>query len=167
MDVKLIWDEVNLEADVGFANGDLIGDDTLETAAIIGLFADRRANADDKLPDPNDTDRRGWIGDFFTPDIVAKVQAGLPAPLAPTDPWGSRLWELGREGQTQAVLDDANAFAAEGLAFFLTNNIASKVHVAARYPSRGVLYLPVKIDAPNPAFAGSYGYAWAAEAEAA
>lgn len=80
----------------------------LEAAAIVALGTEGRALADDVLPDPDDTDRRGWWGDLDAPAIW--------------DGWpiGCRLWvlqrskitgPLAREGDTlvrvEAMLHEA------------------------------------------------------------
>jgi phage gp46-like protein len=69
----------------------LLGDGTLDstqalaTAIIVALGTDRLADESDVLPDPDDTDRRGWWGDYQAEDIWN----GWPI--------GSRLWLLKRD----------------------------------------------------------------------
>lgn len=69
----------------------LLGDGTLDdtqalaTAIIVALGTDRLADDSDLMPDPDDTDRRGWWGDYDAEEIW--------------DGWpiGSRLWLLQRD----------------------------------------------------------------------
>lgn len=103
---------------------DFASDDGLRTAVIISLFTDRRAEADDELPDGG-TDRRGSWDD-------------------PT--LGSRLWLLGREKQTQRTLERAREYAEEALAWLVEDGIARAVTVSAEWVRTGVLGLRVVIE---------------------
>lgn len=102
-------------------------DDTqqLATAIIVALGTDRRANADDPLPDSKDDDRRGWWGDL---DADA-IWQGWPI--------GSRLWLLARakitdgaarQGSTVARVE---TYVREALQPFVTAKVASRVIVKA------------------------------------
>lgn len=115
------------------ASAGLAGDDGLETAVVLSLFTDRRAEPDDALPGRDD-DRRGWWGDAF-PDV-------------PGDRIGSRLWLLGREKQTVATLVRAQHYAQEALAWLVADGIARSVDVIASIPRNGVLGLEVAISRP-------------------
>lgn len=121
---------VDFDADWLQDGAGLATDDGLETAVVLSLFTDRRANPEDVLPDP-DGGRRGWFGDSF--------------PAVDGDRIGSRLWLLHRERQTDAVLERARGYAAEALAWLKEDGVASAVDVAAEYPRRGVLALEVRI----------------------
>ena len=97
-------------------------ENTLATAIIISLFTDKRASIDDKLPF-NETNRRGWVGDEFTPlDATAR-----------RDDWGTLLWLI----YVGKVTADIPAFAEftckEGLAWLVRSGIASRVAVAAEW----------------------------------
>jgi phage gp46-like protein len=64
--------------------GQLDDSDQLQTALIVALGTDRRANPDDVLPTPDDDDLRGWWGDLD----AAAIWSGWPI--------GTRLWLLSR-----------------------------------------------------------------------
>jgi len=67
------------------SDGTLDDTQSLATAVVVALGTDRLAQPGDLLPDPDDTDRRGWWGDFDAEEIWG----GWPI--------GSRLWLLQRE----------------------------------------------------------------------
>lgn len=113
---------------------DLELDEGLQTAVVISLFTDRRADEGDVLPGLGD-DRRGWWGDAF--------------PLVAGDKIGSKLWLLAREKQTPAALGRAEQYAREALAWLVEDQVASRVDVTASAPSRGVLQLDVSIQRPK------------------
>lgn len=110
-------------------DGDLRTDQGLETAVLVALFTDRRAEAGDPL---DDGDRRGWWADAYSPQ-----------------PWGSRLWLLARAKQTADNVRRAREYAEEALAWLVTDRIASSVRVVASVPRDGVLALEVFIRRPG------------------
>jgi phage gp46-like protein len=111
----------------------LESDDGLESAIIISLFTDRRADEDDPLPEPN-ADRRGWWGDAY--------------PEIDQDKIGSKLWLLSREKQLQSVVNRAREYAREALAWLVEDGIVSRVQVEAEIVRQGVLGLGVTITRP-------------------
>jgi phage gp46-like protein len=112
---------------------DLESDAGLTTAVVYSIFTDRRANADDAIPDGG-TDRRGSWQDAYLPD------AG--------DLEGARLWLLAREKTLPDVLARARHYAEEALAWLIADGIAARVAVDAQWSTtrRGWLMLPVTID---------------------
>lgn len=112
----------------------LAADDGLETAVIISLFTDRRAEADDALPDGGD-DRRGWWGDAYAE--------------APGDLIGSRLWLLSREKLLPEALRKAKEYAEEALAWMVADGVAERVVVAAEAAERKMIGLAVEIHRPR------------------
>lgn len=136
-DIRIVWDVDLNEGDIEFdiANQDLTKDEGLETSVIISLFTDRRANAEDTLPDSNSTDRRGWWGDLASPDVEG-------------DRIGSRLWLLQREKTLASVIEKAKKYAEEALEWMVEDGVAVKVDVnAERQGTVGsdILALEVKI----------------------
>lgn len=101
---------------------DLATEDGLRTAVIISLFSDRRAEADDEIPDGSD-DRRGWWSDVL----------------------GSRLWLLARAKEMPNTLARARAYAIEALQWLIDDGVATAVEVTAEWAQRGVLALGVVI----------------------
>lgn len=120
------------------ATGQIARDDGLRTAVLLSLFLDARAGAEDPLPDASPqgaADRRGWVGDALASDS--------------TDRFGSRLWLLSREKQTEGVRARAEIYAREALAWLVTDGLATALDVTATWRSRGLLALRVRI-APTP-----------------
>lgn len=106
-------------------------DDGLESAVVISLFTDRRAESDDEV---EGDDRRGWWGDLF--------------PAVEGDRIGSRLWLLSREKQLPSVLIRAREYASEALQWLIDDGVASAVTVEAEVVRQGLLGLQVVIHRP-------------------
>lgn len=119
MDLNLQWLPDRQHADLVLAPPDLATDDGLETAVLVSLFTDRRAEADDVLPSGG-TDRRGWWADAYS------LRQGDPL-----ESTGSRLWLLSREKTTAQALLLAQEYAEEALAWLVADGVASAVQVAA------------------------------------
>lgn len=119
-------------ADIRRDGVDLLRDPGLETAVLISLFSDRRADVDDPLPDPNDT-RRGWWADAIT---------GSPV--------GSKLWLFDRSKITPANLAKQEQYIVEALDWMKADGLASSISATASRSSRvdEVLYA-VRIAAPS------------------
>lgn len=144
-DVAIQWQQTH--GDIALGGADLLADDGLETAVILSLFLDRRAEADDGVPD--DVDPGGWWGDTYS-DVVG-------------DAVGSRLWLLGREKQLPSVAQRARDYAVEALKWLIDDGVASAVNVAATWVARGMLALDVTIERPTQApFNRQYQYVWSA-----
>jgi len=98
----------------------------LATAVVVALGTDRRANADDPLPDDYSDDRRGWWADTD----AEKIWNGWPI--------GSRLWLLNRAKITSvasrygATVARAETYCREALQPFITNRLASRIDVNAQ-----------------------------------
>jgi phage gp46-like protein len=149
-DLRLIYDENALRADLRVMGIDIETDGGIETAIIISLFSDRRAEADDALP-AGVEDRRGWFGDG-----VSAIDGDLI---------GSRLWLLAREKQLSSVTSRARQYAREALQWLMEDGIANAVDVVAEIPRPGVLALSVTVHRPTgEAVSHRYDYAWAAQA---
>jgi phage gp46-like protein len=107
------------------SNGTLDDTQALATAIIVALGTDRLADSSDTLPDPDDTNRRGWWGDYQAQDIW--------------DGWpiGSRLWLLqrskitgpeAREGATTVLVTQ---YIRECIQPFIDRRIGSSFTVEA------------------------------------
>jgi phage gp46-like protein len=130
---------------------DLERDDGLETAVIISLFTDRRAEPDQVPPELPSDDLRGWWGDV--------------APQVEGDQTGSLLWLLYREKQTNQTLARAQQYAEEALEWIVEDQIAERVTVAASYYAVGWLLLVIDIYRPTGEVVRyRYGYEWTAQA---
>lgn len=133
-DIRTVFVDMNQGADFAIGAHGLDEDDGLDTAVILSLFTDRRADADDALPGDG-TDRRGWWGDVY-PEVTG-------------DMIGSRLWLLSREKQLQAALQRAKEYAEEALQWMVTDGVAKSVIATAMIVREGVCGLVVEIQRGN------------------
>lgn len=101
-------------------------EDTLQTAVLLSLFTDARANTDDALP-YGQTDKRGWCGQEFVGAASSRADAQ----------WGSRLWLYYSGVATQQHLDGAQFAAQEALAWMVNTGLADRVQVEAEWHSAG------------------------------
>lgn len=112
---------ISFAGDLVIAGPSLDDDDGLETAVVISLFTDRRAQPGDALPQFAHVgglpDRRGWWGDSF-----AEV---------PGDRIGSRRWLLYREKLTPATVARLIEYDREALQWLIDDGIARAVNISA------------------------------------
>lgn len=134
-DFATSFDGTTLSGDLALAGAGMAVDPGLETAVALSLFSDARALPDDLLP-AGEADPRGWWGDMAPPTEIA----------AEGDRFGSRLWLLAREKQTQETLNRAREYAGEALAWLIDDGIASRVTVVASWARTGVLALEISVD---------------------
>jgi phage gp46-like protein len=138
-----------LSGDWIFVAPDLATDESLETAVLLSLFSDALAHEDDVLPDLHHNDRRGWWADT----------------ASPSPPFGSRLWLLAREKETEDVRLRAIHYSEEALAWMIADQVADRVEVIAEWSqaTRGRLDLQVNIYRDGKLiFSKPYPIAWAA-----
>lgn len=128
-DIAIIWR--NAHGDIAQDGYDLLADDSIETAVIISLFTDRRAEPGDVIPNGTNN-RRGYWGDSLR-----------------TRPIGSRLWLLSREKNLNSVIVRAETYAAEALHWLLDDGLAGAVSVKASAPEKSVLLLVINIELPD------------------
>jgi len=114
-----------------FTDGaDLKKEEGLRSAVIVSLFTDRRADADDEIPDGTN-DRRGTWSDAFAE--------------TPGDIQGSKLWLLDRSKATQQTLDRAKDYATEALQWFISDGVASSLQVETYWLRSGVMAIEIVI----------------------
>jgi phage gp46-like protein len=148
-DIALVWDTTKGAADFVVEDNDLLTDDGLETAVLLSLFLDRRAEDGDVLPD-GETDRRGWWGDAF--------------PVVEGDRIGSRLWLLARSKQTQEVVDRAKEYATEALQWLIDDKVAARVDVESEIVRNGIIGIGVSIHRPKQDVKNyRWNYTWASQ----
>jgi len=137
--MALGWDAARGTGDLVVGQtGALLREDGLATSVILSLFLDRRAEADDELPDAPAgvlSPRRGWVGDALAP------REGE----APEDRIGSRLWLLSRAKQTDETLRLAEDYAREALDWLVEDGLAAEVAVAAEWVALGAMALAVQV----------------------
>lgn len=143
-DIALRWDIAG--GDLVIDGADALAEDGLETAVLLSLRLDQRADEDDGIP--LDADPRGWWGDTFA-DVAG-------------DQVGSKLWLLGRSKQLASVAQAAQSYAQAALKWLLDDGVASSVVVTADWGG-GVLLLSVAIQRPDKApFNRQYQFVWSA-----
>jgi phage gp46-like protein len=152
-DIRTAWNPATapLRGDWLLAPPGLATDRDLETAVIVSLFTDASARDDDVIPDLTD-DRRGWWGNWESPEALEL---------------GSRLWLLSREKSTEETRRRAEEYAAEALAWLLTDGVAARIDVEAEYLEVGpvppmTLALRVRI-VRDDGSVYDHRYAWAWE----
>jgi phage gp46-like protein len=131
VDIRLVQNTLFVGAGVVQIDWNLLSDGTLDatqelaTAVIVALGTDRLAEPGDILPDPDDTDRRGWWGDYQAQEIWD----GWPV--------GSRLWLLQREkieGQGSrrgATTTRVEQYISEAIQPFVDRRIGTSFEVEA------------------------------------
>lgn len=152
-DLKLTWSNALGSADLSIIALDLAGDALdlatdrgLQTAVLISLFTDRRAEDDDMPPSGDPNDRRGWWGDQF-----AEVEG---------DRIGSRLWLLDRSKNTSETVRRAKEYVLEALAWMIEDKVVSSIDVEI-VTSRDGLGLGVGLNRPGKdQVAFKYAHAW-------
>ncbi len=127
----------------------------LATAIMVALNTDRRALPDDVLPNPGDTDRRGWWADTD----AATIWKGWPI--------GCRLWLMSRDKITDAgakqgaTIERAKRYIREALDPFVSAKIASSYTTDLRRDGRDRITGTITIfRGPKPSIALQYQSLW-------
>lgn len=148
-DIGLFWNDQAGAADVVIDANDLATDRGLNTAVLLSLFLDSRAEDSDTLPDGS-TDRRGFWGDSF--------------PIVEGDKTGSRLWLTARSKQTTEVLTLREQYAREALQWLLDDKVAASISAVAEWADPDVGVLTVTIQRPQGiGVTFRYNYTWQAQ----
>ncbi|MEM8698934.1 MAG: phage GP46 family protein [Pseudomonadota bacterium] len=111
-------------ADWSLRSGAISADRDLRSAVIVSLFTDARAPADAIAPGE---DPRGWWGDL------------------PNDGYGSLLWLLHREKQTEIVRVRAEQYARNALAWLIEDGVVEALTVEASFPRLGNICISIEI----------------------
>lgn len=139
-DILLTWNKSAQACAMTFSGNDLVSSLSLVTAAYISLLADARAAADDTLPDPRVSDRRGWWGDSTNTD-------------KPGDSVGSRLWLLGRSKNVNDTIKKAKTYVEEALAWMVGEGAAKSVSAIVEAQPVGIvgtMMLAFRVDIVEP-----------------
>ncbi len=136
------------EGGMGLVQNDLDRDPGLETAILISLFSDRRADLEDALPDSS-KDLRGWWGDATEEDKI-----------------GSRLWLLSRSKIEDATSTDAAIYAKEALQWMVEDGVADSVGVVVTRTGTYTLSIDIVITRPKGArdITFKYFFNWESQA---
>ncbi len=133
MDVAILQNATG-QFDIALDGADLKTEKGLRTAVILSLFTDAQAHDDDVLPD-NTTNKRGYWGDTW--------------PVMEGDAFGSRLWLLDRDKQTNEVLTRAREYAYEALQWLIEDGIASHISVVNEWISMGAMGIQITLKRGN------------------
>lgn len=144
-DIRLHYSASTGYGDIAIVDRDVERDDGFETAVIISLFTNRRADDEDLLPDA-DGSRQGWWPD--------RADTSDPNP----DYIGSKLWLLGRGKFTRDLPAQAEELAQAALQWMVDDAVASKVEVTASRSGTYELSLAVRIVRPGGVNALFYRY---------
>lgn len=148
-DLRIVWDAKHYRGDLVMAGAGLAIGNDLETAVLLSLFTDRRADGDFVPPDGSD-DRRGvWFEAFGT-------QAG------DQKPWGSRLWQFARAVRTQATLNDIIDACREALQWLIDDGVATSIDVAGQFYGRSGVALGISVRQGNQPM-NRFSYVWPME----
>ncbi|WP_299733976.1 phage GP46 family protein [uncultured Endozoicomonas sp.] len=129
MDIRLASN--GLLFDLTLDGADLAPDTSLETAVLLSLFTDRRAEPGDV---PAGEDPKGWWGDSYAQS---------------DDRIGSRLWLLKRSKLLPETAERARGYARESLQWLLDDGITSDVSVTAELHRPDRLNLSVILRRPD------------------
>lgn len=120
--------------DLRLVSGSFETADWLETATVISLFSDRRADHDEELP-AGESDRRGWCLDYTLPNL----------PDGNEDAIGSKLWMLRREKLTPSTVTRCREYAEEALQWMIDEGAAESVSVRAERQGNRMIAMSVVI----------------------
>jgi phage gp46-like protein len=113
-------------------NGDIAGDDGLETAVLISLFSDQRVSEADVEVDGES--RRGWWG-----DVLADVEG---------DQIGSKLWLLSRSKIIQSIIPQVETSCTNALQWLLDDGVAASISVEASLVENSGVLIQLSITKP-------------------
>jgi phage gp46-like protein len=112
-DLALVWGTTTSADLTTSIDDDLASDAGLETACLLSLFTDRRAESDDVPPSGDPNDRRGWWADQFMPVEGDRI--------------GSRRWLLDRSKRTNEVVRRAEEYDREALAWMIEDSVVASI----------------------------------------
>jgi len=130
-DIKLVK-QADLSYDIEVENGDFVIDDGLETALIVSLLSDRRAD-ESQVVQPEF--RRGWIGDLVANLIGYK--------------FGSHIWLSEQSRLTQETLNSVQDAAEKSLDWMLSSGLILKVVAKASVTSSSSILLNITVTSPD------------------
>jgi len=132
----------SLPADIKIENGDVKTDRDLETAILVSLFTDRRAQASDKV---TGNYLGGWWGDKFLSDAM-----------------GSRLWLLDRSGVTRGTINLARVYCVEALQWLVKDGAVASfnIDITAREDGNGLNIAIAAMQPTGRLVNFNYSYLW-------
>lgn len=116
-DIRTVFIDLERGADYALQSMLLQQDDGMDTAIILSLFTDRRAEADDIIPGGSDDKRGAWVDSF------AEVEG---------DKFGSRLWLLESAKLLPETVNRVREYCQEALQWLVQDGVAKAVNVSAQ-----------------------------------
>lgn len=123
-DIKII--NTGVEYDIEFSGGDFTPEEGLETAVLMSIYTDRRADDDDILDDPDD--KRGWWGDQFEADEI-----------------GSKRWQLYRQKITNETMSLLRQYDRDALQWMIDDGVVKDIVVTVERYSTNVVAEEIKL----------------------
>lgn len=136
-DIRTVFIDMEHGADYAIDFMLLQQDDGLDTAVILSLFTDRRADSDDIIPGNSDDKRGAWTDSF------AEVEG---------DQFGSRLWLLERAKLLPETVNRVREYCKEALDWMVRDGVAKAVNVSAeivRNSPLGIINTQIEIVKPD------------------
>ena len=148
--IRILYDNTEQRGDLDRTGSkNLVEDLDLETAALISIFTDRRADPSDQYGQAQHY-KGGWWG---------SVTDGMGREM------GSKLWLLRREKLTESNLKKAKNYLEDCLKWLVDDKVAAGVSVTTW---RGVtpVHLRFKIEIEKPANYGTWSKSWEIQLDA-
>ncbi len=112
------------------SNGDIESEDFFDTAILVSLFAEKRANESEVL---NPLFRRGWIGNEVTPGFEI----------------GSKIWLYEQSRLTNSVLNGITTATKQALQWLVDDGFAVSIDDVEAFVTETGINLTVIIRRPN------------------
>lgn len=132
-DIKYSFDLSTGKTDITVGDRDVVQDQGLETAVLISIGSDRRAEDDDIIPDGTEN-KRGWWGDILNAD---------------GDKIGSRRWLLYRSKLTNDTITELKEYDLEALQWMITVGVASEVLITITQVGLNAIQEKIQIVRPE------------------
>lgn len=135
-DIRLVFDVNKQYVDFVIADRDVDRDAGIETAVMLTLLTDKRAEAGDPLPDGSGY-KGGWWGDSF--------------PVVPDYKMGTKLWLLQRSKTLSEIPAIAKEYLNDGFKWMIEDGIVKSVEVAVerRRDLKDTLYFALTFVKPE------------------
>lgn len=133
-DLALTWSIDFGNADLSMIDSDLASDRGIETAVLLSLFLDRRADDDDVPPSGDPNDRRGWWADEFAENAGDLI--------------GSRLWLLDRSVLSRETEFRAEEYVREALAWMIEDKVVAGIDITIER-TKNALLIAIGLNRPG------------------
>lgn len=122
--------------DFKIENGDFVSTTGFETALILSIFTDRRANAGEVV---NIELRRGWWGNLILRNLINK----------PTFEIGSKIWLTYQSRITQNILNAIKNYIDESLFWLIEDGHATNIKTTIKQESSNKISIQIFLEFNN------------------